>query len=350
MVLPVRANLDAIKRFMIGDCYIGRGSRQRGLSKSIFCNTHKVSCSSKRKGDPDVQKDLSTNSELCERLWTLSGLRLVCHCTPNHTCHAHVLVQKFRERYPGAYDRTDTTSTPPAGVLNPPGSPQGRPPSDPGSSADEGGSSGRLRLVGHGQCTTCRNGVHRKGILRRPVAGIARALVVIAAEVPFSPGVDSGLISVQEVCRHVRFPDLVIGLALGNVNSCPSGTTEISELKADIVAGLREHGLKLRTSVRDRQDVLLDYRFIELLLSAARDPEVAIGSFAEGVRVGPGVPLPRLPALYKAKKRWRLPEQSDTWKKGRPVLTHGETITLQLPRSRRKSQRFWKIRQKEDKF
>ena len=82
-------------------------------------------------------------------------------------------------------------------------------------------------------------------------------------------------------------PELLIRLALGNVNSCPFGTREISELKADIVAGLREHGLKLRTSVRDRQDVLLDYRFIELLLSAARDPEVAIGSFAEGVRVGP---------------------------------------------------------------
>ena len=72
---------------------------------------------------------------------------------------------------------------------------------------------------------------------------------------------------------------------------------------------LKEYGLKLRTSERDRQDVLLDYRFIELLLVAARDPEVAIGSFAEGVRVGPEVRLPRLPALYKAMKK--LPEQSD---------------------------------------
>ena len=79
----------------------------------------------------------------------------------------------------------------------------------------------------------------------------------------------------------------------------------------------------MRTSVRDRQNVLLDYRFLELLLSAASDPEVAIGSFAEGVRVGPGVRLPRLPALYKAKKRWRLPEQSD------PLLhmEKGETST-----------------------
>ena len=31
--------------------------------------------------------------------------------------------------------------------------------------------------------------------------------------------------------------------------------------------------------------------------------------FARGVRVGPGVRLPRLPALYSKKKRWQLPEQ-----------------------------------------
>ena len=57
--------------------------------------------------------------------------------------------------------------------------------------------------------------------------------------------------------------------------------------------------------------MLLDYRFLELLLSAARDPDVALGSFAEGVRLGQGVRLPRLPALYKAKKKWSLPEQAD---------------------------------------
>ena len=55
----------------------------------------------------------------------------------------------------------------------------------------------------------------------------------------------------------------------------------------------------------------IDYRFFELLLEIAEDPEVAIGSFAGGVRVGPGVRMPRLPALYKPKRRWKLPEQSD---------------------------------------
>ena len=106
--------------------------------------------------------------------------------------------------------------------------------------------------------------------------------------------------------------ELLLRLALGKVDACPFGDQEILELKADIVAGLAERGTDASILTPEiLRDVLLDYRFIELLLSSAQDPKVAIGSFAEGVRVGPGVRLPRLPALHKAKKKLRLPEQSD---------------------------------------
>ena len=43
LVLPVRGHLDSIKRPLKGDLYIGRGSRQRSLGKSRYCNTYKVS-------------------------------------------------------------------------------------------------------------------------------------------------------------------------------------------------------------------------------------------------------------------------------------------------------------------
>ena len=36
-----------------------------------------------------------------------------------------------------------------------------------------------------------------------------------------------------------------------------------------------------------------------------------MGEFSLGVCVGLGARLPKLPALYPAKKRWRLPEQGD---------------------------------------
>ena len=39
LVVPVRGHMDSIKRLLRGDVYIGRGSRQRSLPKSRYCNT-----------------------------------------------------------------------------------------------------------------------------------------------------------------------------------------------------------------------------------------------------------------------------------------------------------------------
>ena len=47
----------------------------------------------------------------------------------------------------------------------------------------------------------------------------------------------------------------------------------------------------------DRDDVLIDCRYLDLLFRVVEDPEVEMG-----VRVGPGARMPRLPALYHMKK------------------------------------------------
>ena len=82
-------------------------------------------------------------------------------------------------------------------------------------------------------------------------------------------------------------------------------------MREAVLREARAFGHSLKTSPTDRRDVPIDYRFLELLLEIAEDPDVAIGSFAGGVRVGPGVRMPRLLALCKPKRRWKLPEQSD---------------------------------------
>ena len=43
LVVAIRGRLDSIKRLLKGDVYTGRGSRQRSLPKSRYCNTFKVS-------------------------------------------------------------------------------------------------------------------------------------------------------------------------------------------------------------------------------------------------------------------------------------------------------------------
>ena len=100
-------------------------------------------------------------------------------------------------------------------------------------------------------------------------------------------------------------------LALGRVESCPFHPASIRRLKEETKAVLEKHGFGVTRSSHDRAEIPIDYRYLDSLLRAAEDPEVGLGMFAAGVRVGPGVRLPRLPALYPRKKRWRLPRQAD---------------------------------------
>ena len=48
-----------------------------------------------------------------------------------------------------------------------------------------------------------------------------------------------------------------------------------------------------------------------LLLTASDFPEVGLGEFSRGVRIGPGARLPRLPAIFAAERKSRLPGQED---------------------------------------
>ena len=340
VVLTIRANLDAIKRLMIGDYYIGRGSRQRELSKSIFCNTQKVSAVGRERAIQLFEKDLSGNSKLCERLWTLSGLRLVCHCTPNQACRADVLLRKFRERYRAAYDRSVPSSTPPAAVLNYLAALREDPPSDPGSSADEGAppegsggaGTGSALLVGTGYDGRSLASPGRWAPSQRRYPSHPEWTVVSSAFKKFADTYGT--------------PELLIRLALGKVDWCPFGTREISELKADIVARLKEHGLKDRMFCSTTgSSNSCSWRLETLKSRSAHSQRV--------VRVGPGVRLPRLPALYKAKKKWRLPEQSDPllhMEKEETSAHAWRNIYLAVASLSAEVTEVQKIRQKEERF
>ena len=48
-------------------------------------------------------------------------------------------------------------------------------------------------------------------------------------------------------------------------------------------------------------------------LKVSVDLEIGLGDDSLGVRVGPGTRMPNLPALYRPKRKWRLPDQSAPW-------------------------------------
>ena len=57
MVVPTRAWLDEVRRFMRGDYYIGRRATQRGLTQRLYCNNYKVcQCTGERKRSGDSSK------------------------------------------------------------------------------------------------------------------------------------------------------------------------------------------------------------------------------------------------------------------------------------------------------
>ena len=123
-----------------------------------------------------------------------------------------------------------------------------------------------------------------------------------------------------------------MNLALGNVASCPLNADSVWTLKNCIIEDLEQVGFGLSLDPLDRTDMPTDCRLLGLLLRAAEDPDVGLGNFSRGVRVGPGARMPRLPALYKPMKKWRLADQADPWTSLKAIkmeTPHGAQFILQ---------------------
>ena len=114
----------------------------------------------------------------------------------------------------------------------------------------------------------------------------------------------------REYTHRAGTPELLLRLAVGKVAVSPFPEEEVKQLRTQVVDELISQGYGPRRTATDRDNVPIDFRLLQSLLDAAGDPEVSVGDFASGVRVGPGARLPRFPALYRRKRNCRLPEQA----------------------------------------
>ena len=255
---------------------------------------------------------LQSDPVLRETLWTMSGLRLVCHCKPTQECHGDAIIREFRQHFPDAFDREAPVSEPPSSrVLNYLARLREEPESEADTSPDEGAppkctgwrGNGAPMLVGVGYTS-------REFCDGQSLASPGR-WPVQQRRYPGSPQWKEVADLFMNYAERNGSAALLLSLAVGRVEQCPFDPRGVRELKEATVEALQRHGLELGRKDADRTDLPIDFRYLDLLLRAAGDPEVHLGSFAEGVRVGPGARLPRLPALYARKKKWRLPEQAD---------------------------------------
>ena len=106
------------------------------------------------------------------------------------------------------------------------------------------------------------------------------------------------------------YPPFQACLTLGKVSCCPFDYDNLQALQREVVGRLVARGIHVRREHGGSDDFLVDCWFLDLLISAAKDPEISFEDF-KGVRVCPGVRLLGQAALYPKKKRWKLPQQGD---------------------------------------
>ena len=163
-IVPVRGCVEVVRKFMQGDYYIGRGSRERNLKPSVFGNPFKVAVHGRAGAIRRYEDMLRKNDDLLKRLPQLSGIRLVCLCRADQACHADSIITVHKELFPDAYNREDTTTAaaPSAEVLSRLASLREIPESDDGSTADEGAPARGAGWVGTGKPMQIGSGYTRR--------------------------------------------------------------------------------------------------------------------------------------------------------------------------------------------
>ena len=219
-----------------------------------------------------------------------------------------MLIQEFSNSYPEAFDRTTKAGTPAdSRVLNF----REEPDSEEGSSPDEGlleKGSGH-RGIGHPMMV----GV---GYTQRELCD-GQSLASPGRWPPGSRVYPTSQPWIQIAECYARFADhygtetLLVSLASGKVTECPFPAEEISILNRELLGIASQHGFQTNGKPGDRTDVPINFRFLQMPLRIADDPEIGLGDYSQGVRVGPGTRMPRLPAFFRPKKKWRLASQVD---------------------------------------
>ena len=99
-------------------------------------------------------------------------------------------------------------------------------------------------------------------------------------------------------------------LAVGRTAGSPFAAGMVEALRQRIVQLVEREGASPSPGPDDLDCTPANFRLLGAVLKQLGDPDgTGIADFARGVRVGVGVRLPRLPALYPPKRKWRLEEQ-----------------------------------------
>ncbi len=131
-------------------------------------------------------------------------------------------------------------------------------------------------------------------------------------------------------------------LARGEVAEDPFPAHLTQSMAERLMCVFDGHGIGARPQPEDREQPIR-IRLLQALLREANDPDdVGMTQFAKGVKIGVGIKMPRTPAVYLRKTRWRLAAQAEqqdgstlgyeaAWRDNyRPAVLHREELRRQL--------------------
>ena len=105
--------------------------------------------------------------------------------------------------------------------------------------------------------------------------------------------------------------DLFHRLCTGKVQECPFSAEVIRDLQCYAVAAFEDSAVTANEKPADLPQPV-KVRLLQAILFEAGDPDhPGMENFCGGVRVGVGTKMPRTPAVFARKRRWRLEGQSD---------------------------------------
>ena len=75
----------------------------------------------------------------------------------------------------------------------------------------------------------------------------------------------------------------LVSLAMEKIDACPFPPEDVAQLRQFVIDAAAGCGHQIERRSGDRTGVPIDYRFLDLLLRVAEDPEVGLGEYAQGV-------------------------------------------------------------------
>ena len=312
-VAPLRCELDTSEIRAGRMTYVGRGCRRLRLEPSVWGNPFRIGRGTPRAEAVQMyEKHLGGDTDLLARLPELEGRRIACHCRLGQACHGDALTRAFcrlrasRLNAPLAAPPTERVALSEAarrravaGTDVPPAGARGRvvPTVWAGSGEPIFVGNARQRSLladGGGLCSPGQWPPWHRLPADGPAAVIQQA---ITAELNALP---------HESSAKAIFGGLIAGSTTADPFP-PPATARLRAALERVAAAHPWDSVDTDAVLPQPIDVLL----LGSLLRAVGDPDAEIMAlYATGVPLGLGVDLPRTPAVFPPKERWRLGEQA----------------------------------------